>query len=153
MIAYDNSRQTFEGAEGMMNTGSIVPLTEEDLVRYYSNVNNPNCYADWNFTQNMSSNFVIPQEVVPYMNAINDLRRFETAFDGLRFFDLKRFGIEYSHSIGNPAQVITLAWNDPRRALEVPLEVMAAGMESSRPLDNSKLKNGVPFVVVNKNNK
>ena len=152
MIAYDNSRQTFEGIDGFVNTGQIEPLTAETLLTHYSDETNPNCFADWNFTQNMSSSFVIPTDVVPYMNAINDLRRFETVSDGLRFFDLKRFGIEYSHSIGNPAQVITLAWNDPRRALEVPQEVLAAGMATSRP-NNDVKQAEISLVVVTKNNK
>ena len=135
LIAYDTSRWTFTESDRQtfFANGALEYLTEEDMLSYYSDTNNPNCFADWDFTQNMSPGFVVPQEVVPYMNAVNDMRRYETVLEGLRFFDLKRFGIEYSHAIGNPAEVITLAWDDPRRALEIPQEVEAAGMQTSRP--------------------
>ena len=135
LIAYDNSRQSFGEADKVTYTasGNLMPLTREILEKHYSNVDNPNCFANWDFTKNMSGSFVIPQDVVVYMNAVNDLRRFETVLEGTRFFDLKRFGIEYSHFIGPNNTEYKLVWNDPRRALEVPQEVLSAGLESSRP--------------------
>ena len=83
----------------------------------------------------MSSDFVVPEEVYPYMNCLMDFRRYETLCEGRRFFDLKRFGIEYSHTIGRNSNVVTLKWNDPRRAIEIPIEAEAAGLETSRPAD------------------
>jgi hypothetical protein len=86
----------------------------------------------------MSADFVVPQEHVVYMNCLNDMRRFETAYTGLRFFDLKRWGIEYNHvygfnnDTGEFLEDIHLAWDDPRRAIEVPQEVLSAGMASSQ---------------------
>jgi hypothetical protein len=67
------------------------------------------------------------------MNCINDMRRYETAWMGLRFFDLKRFGMEIVHTFGPDAIEYRLAWNDPRRAIELPQEVLMAGLESSQP--------------------
>ena len=105
---------------------------------YYTRTANSNVFANWDFTQNMSPDFVIPQNLVVYMNCINDMRRFETAYTGLRFFDLKRFGIEYNHvygfnnDTGEYLEDIHLAWNDPRRAIEVPQEVLTAGLASSQ---------------------
>lgn len=138
LIAYDDSRRTLTEADlqTFSSQRRLTPLTQNDIETYYSTTLNPNCFENWNFTKNMSRSFVIPENLTPYMNAINDMRRFETVFDGFRFFDLKRFGIEYSHSVGNPAEVITLAWNDPRRAIEVPQEVIAGGLEPSRPQGN-----------------
>lgn len=149
LIAFDDSRQTFTAADKQRfeAQGALVPLTESLILSYYSNTNNPNCFENWDFTQRMSPDFIVPANAVPYMNCINDMRRFETVFDGLRFFDLKRFGIEYSHSIGNPAVVETLTWDDPRRAIEVPQEVLAAGLESSRPLANDDIKQDVNYRV------
>lgn len=147
LIAYDNSRQSFGDADKVTYTasGNLMPLTREILEKHYSNVDNPNCFANWNFTQNMSGSFVIPQDVVVYMNAVNDLRRFETVLEGTRFFDLKRFGIEYSHFIGPNNTEYKLVWNDPRRALEVPQEALSAGLEPSRatkdkPQDTNEFK-------------
>lgn len=67
------------------------------------------------------------------MNCLNELRRWETSFEGLRFFDLKRWGIEYKHVYNVTADETTLTVNDPRRAIEVPWEVISAGLEPSRP--------------------
>lgn len=52
-------------------------------------------------------------------------RRLETVHDGMRFFDLKRFNIDYKHWIGSsdgltPARVEVLTYDDPRRALTMP---------------------------------
>lgn len=52
-------------------------------------------------------------------------RRLETLHDGMRFFDLKRFNIDYKHWIGNndgltPAREEVLTYDDPRRALTMP---------------------------------
>jgi hypothetical protein len=71
------------------------------------------------------------------MNCLNDMRRYETMWEGFRFFDLKRWGIKYAHKIGPKAETIELDWNDPRRAVEAPLEVRTAGMASSRPLPDN----------------
>lgn len=147
IIAYDDSRQSFGAADKVTYTagGNLMPLTREIIEKHYSNVENPNCFANWDFTKNMSGSFVVPQDVVVYMNAVNDLRRFETVLEGTRFFDLKRYGIEYSHFIGPNNTEYKLTWNDPRRALEIPQEALSAGLESSRPAkdkpqDNSQFK-------------
>ena len=133
MAAYVKSIQTFDEANQAHYgaNGNIKDLTDDIIQGYFSVTANPNCFENWNFTQNMSSSFVIPEDLTPYMNCLNLYRRFETLFDGLRFFDLKRFGIEYSHKVGREGKVIELKWNDPRRALELPQEVISAGLESS----------------------
>lgn len=134
MAAYVKSIQTFDEANQAHYGGSgngLKELTDDIIQGYFSVPTSPNCFENWNFTQNMSSSFVIPEDLTPYMNCLNLYRRFETLFDGLRFFDLKRFGIEYSHKVGREGKVIELKWNDPRRALELPQEVISAGLESS----------------------
>ncbi|MCR4853048.1 MAG: RagB/SusD family nutrient uptake outer membrane protein [Prevotella sp.] len=135
LIAYDNSRWTFteEDERTFRNGNALTDLTRATLESYYSKAVNYNCYENWDFTQKMSPDFVVPQNVVVYMNAVNDMRRFETNWEGLRFFDLKRWGVEYSHFYSVDNVEYKLTWNDPRRAIEVPQEVMAAGLESSRP--------------------
>ncbi len=140
LIAYDNSRCTFSEANTALFTANnaLVPLTKELIDSYYSESTNTNCFANWNFTQNMSSDFVVPADVVPYMNCLNDFRRFETWLEGWRFFDLKRYGIEYSHFVGQENTEYFLSWNDPRRAIEIPQEVIAAGLASSRPLSSNE---------------
>ncbi len=101
---------------------------------------NTNCFSNWNFTQRMSSSFVVPAEAVPYMNCINDFRRYETAFEGLRFFDLKRWGIDYTHTVGVSEEKKECNYDDAIRAVEVPWEALSGGMDSSRPVSTDDTK-------------
>ncbi len=142
LIAYDDSRCTFSEANTTTYTANnaLVPLTRALIESYYANSTNTNCYADWDFTQRMSSDFIVPENAVIYMNCLNDFRRFETWLEGWRFFDLKRYGIEYSHFVGVDNVEYKLTWDDPRRAIEIPQEVIAAGLESSRPLTDGELE-------------
>ncbi len=141
LIAYDDSRRQFSDANTAIYTANnaLIPLTRDLIESYYSVSTNTNCYENWDFTQRMSSDFVIPQSVVTYMNCVNDFRRFETWLEGWRFFDLKRYGIEYSHYVGLENVEYKLTWDDSRRAIEIPQEVIAAGLESSRPITNEDL--------------
>ncbi len=141
LIAYDDSRQTFsETTKATYTAGNnLKPLTRELIDGWYGNSSHTNCFEDWNFTQKMSADFVVSADKVLYMNCLNDMRRFENWQEGWRFFDLKRYGIEYSHNVGNGNDYIEyfLSWDDPRRALEIPQEVIAAGLASSRPDDSN----------------
>lgn len=110
----------------------LLPLSESMLDSYYSSSRNSNCFDNWDFTKNMSSSFVVPAAAVKYMNCLNDLRRFETVWDGLRFFDLKRWGIEYSHIYGPDSKEYKLTWDDERRAIEIPEEAIVAGLQPSQ---------------------
>ena len=141
LIEYDKSRQSFseEDKKFYSNGGNMEELTEKILLRYYTyvegrNKQNPGVVENYNFTQNMSSSFVVPDDVTPYLNCLMDFRRYEQLFDGNRFFELKRWGIEYAHEYRDDAgvvQKVTLAWNDPRRAIELPQKVLSAGLPSS----------------------
>ena len=113
-------------------------MTDASLQKAFTNIASSkskknNCFDDWNFlTQNISSDIVVSSQAVPYMNCINSFRRFEHNFEGLRFFDLKRWGIEWKHYYGNNKDSVELKGNDMRRAIEVPWEAMANGAGSSR---------------------
>lgn len=115
-----------------------------------------NCFADWDFAANMG--VIVADDEVPFMNAINDYRRFETSFEGLRFFDVKRWGIEYTHRIATaipPTRTdymeTTLTWDDDRRALEIPQEVISAGLQASRPVKFEKCEGQEIMKPVNVN--
>ncbi|MBR1719821.1 MAG: RagB/SusD family nutrient uptake outer membrane protein [Phocaeicola sp.] len=141
ILAYDNNRFTFSESNNLFyrSSNALVDLTRETIESYYVRTSNSNVYADWNFTQKMDPNFVIDADKVVYMNCLNDMRRFETAYTGLRFFDLKRFGIEYTHVYGVDGEGVDyfLGSTDPRRAIEAPQEVLAAGLEPSQPTANT----------------
>lgn len=96
----------------------------------------PNSFfpEDWKANmQSVSSSFNLPSdEAYIYMNCINDFRRYETAFEGLRFFDVKRWGIPYVHNVDLDATPFLMQRGDAKRALEAPWETLASGLESSR---------------------
>ncbi|MCM1021671.1 MAG: RagB/SusD family nutrient uptake outer membrane protein [Muribaculum sp.] len=63
-------------------------------------------------------------------------RRIETLHQGLRWFDIKRYGIEIPRRLlddtGNPESITDwLRVGDPRRAVQIPLRVRDAGMEAN----------------------
>lgn len=146
LYAYEESRQSFSAANKAFYTsgGALTSLTENALISWYTpteaNVkNHSNTLANWDFTQNMSPDFIVPANdtIIAYMNCLNDMRRYETAWTGLRFFDVKRYGFEYEHHFGPDDQVFKLEWNSPKRAIEVPQEVLVAGMEASQPVTSA----------------
>ena len=61
---------------------------------------------------------------------ILQLRRLEGLQEGLRWYDLKRYGIEFSHNrAGNTPDV--LKKDDLRRAIQLPQDVINAGMQAN----------------------
>lgn len=77
-----------------------------------------------------SDKYSLTADKLPYIYCLLHFRRIETIFDGYRWFDIKRYGIEVTHHIGR-TRVETLTLNDPRRALQIPAEVISAGMEGN----------------------
>ena len=70
------------------------------------------------------------------LQCVLTMRRIETAQLGMRWFDVKRYGIEIPritlNSSGNPAKITDrLLKDDPRRALQIPSKVVASGFEAN----------------------
>ena len=61
---------------------------------------------------------------------ILQMRRITTMQEGLRFLDIKRYGIEFSHNLdgGNP---IVFHTADKRGAIQLPEDVVKAGLEAN----------------------
>lgn len=78
----------------------------------------------------MSASFRIPAGSENLIYAVLHMRRIETFEDGWRWMDLKRYGIEISHKQGLEP-VNTLTWNDPRRAIQIPQEVILSGLQAN----------------------
>ncbi len=122
------------------NKSHLAPdsLTEAVIKNFYV-PNNTLFVKPLNTTQ-MSSNFVVSAAQRPFVNCVLHFRRIETMFDGYRWFDIKRYGIEINHAIGKTT-VDKLVYNDERRAIQLPQEVISAGVEPNprlvRPLSSS----------------
>lgn len=72
--------------------------------------------------------FVIENgEQLNFVNCILHLRRIETVHEGLRWFDIKRYGIEVTHNISGGNEDV-LKVDDLRRAIQIPTDVIGAGL-------------------------
>ena len=58
------------------------------------------------------------------------MRRLETWGEGLRFVDIKRYGIEYAHLLDGEDPVVFRA-ADKRGAIQLPEDVIKAGLEAN----------------------
>lgn len=141
---WNNSIETFseKDKKNFVETGDILYMEDKHFQSNFRNTatnKKPNCYDDWNFlSQNISSDLVVSTAAVPYMNCLNDFRRFEHSFEGIRFFDLKRWGLEWTHYFGQDKIAYTMKGVDERRALEAPWEALANGAGSSRPVASAE---------------
>jgi hypothetical protein len=68
------------------------------------------------------------------LQCIQHFRRIEGVHMGKRWFDIKRFGLEFTRKIGYN-RVESLTMMDPRKAIQIPSEVIAAGLEANTRAD------------------
>lgn len=64
------------------------------------------------------------------IQCILHLRRIETIHEGLRWQDIKRYGIEIAHNRDKQSDDV-LKIDDPRRAIQLPQDVINAGLEAN----------------------
>lgn len=85
------------------------------------------------------------------IHCILHFRRIETMFEGMRWFDIKRYGITVHHAYRGPAEDDIhhdyLHWNDSRRVLQIPQNVIKAGYPSN---DRSQALNNQSGGLVSK---
>ena len=81
--------------------------------------------------QQMCPSWKITDTQMPYIWCVLHFRRIETLHDGLRWFDIKRYGIELTHEIGYPVVKKRLIWNDDRRAIQLPQEALDGGQTAN----------------------
>lgn len=114
-------------------------LTKELIQSYYDDSKTyeateydprPGIFDKLNIDEICPSQYTLTDDKKPFIYCLLHFRRIETIFDGLRWFDVKRYGIEVTHKIGRN-RVETLTPLDPRRALQLPAEVISAGIESN----------------------
>ena len=85
-----------------------------------------------------------------YLQCVLHYRRIETFHTGMRWYDIRRYGIEIEHLIGANGRDV-LKWDDPRRAYQLPADVLTSGMEPTireytTPSDQEYVKSSVSFV-------
>ena len=65
---------------------------------------------------------------------------------GMRWFDIKRLGLEYSHFVGKDKEEIRLSLNDDRRAIQIPSNVIAAGHQANPRGEDPNVKDNTEKV-------
>jgi hypothetical protein len=128
------------------NSSHLAPnaLTETIIRNFY--ISSRTDFVKTLNNDKMSSSFVVTAAQRPLIHCVLHFRRIETMFDGYRWFDIKRYGIEIEHNIAGKG-VDKLVYNDPRRAIQLPQEVISAGLEpnprklTALPAGNFKLVN------------
>jgi hypothetical protein len=134
---FDDSRKIKQG-----NTFIPTAILTDAIIRSFYTKARPLFVQEFN-TEKISPDFIVTENQKPLLDCILHFRRLETIYDGMRWFDIKRYGIEITHKIGK-GRVETLTWDDPRRALQIPQEVILAGM------DPNDRKPDVPMTDVEK---
>ena len=76
-----------------------------------------------------STEYSVTEANLPVLQCVQHFRRIVTVHNGMRFFDIKRLGLEITHVIGKDSRTETLTMLDPRKALQIPNEVISAGLE------------------------
>lgn len=117
-------------------TKSKMTLTPENIKKYYDGMDY------WTWDKPTQKKHLHPlfqwdgegstQESM--LQCVLNFKRLETIYEGYRWFDVKRYGITIyrrtMNAAGEPESVSdSLTVNDPRRALQLPQEVMAAGYQ------------------------
>ena len=112
-------------------------LTLASITRFYSNTKTAAQIASDDYISelhpgDMSPEFqVLAGDDLSVLYCILHFRRIETMFEGLRWFDIKRYGIKVRHVYRGPVDagntVDELNWNDKRRVLQIPNNVRNAG--------------------------
>ena len=117
------------GGRMQMLADSTVDLTQEKITKFYGEKAGTK-FAPALHNQDMDPAWVITAEQMPFVHCAIHFRRIEGLHDGIRWHDIKRYGIEIEHVQGkDPAR--KLVWNDDRRAIQLPQEVIVAGMTAN----------------------
>ena len=113
-----------------------ISLTLSQIVDFYNNVNYYTPSAP-TVKKKFNTSFVIESTTEePLLQCILQLRRLLTIHDGLRWQDIKRYGmVIYRRQLNtsNKIDAITdsLVVKDPRRALQLPQDVITAGIQAN----------------------
>ena len=114
---------------------NMVELTKDLIVKFYNeDYQRRRDYTKFGIMKEFHIDEICPcehpmtPEIEPYMQCIQHFRRIQNIHMGNRWFDIKRYGFSITHKMGIN-RVITLEVNDPRYAIQIPNEVIGAGLE------------------------
>jgi hypothetical protein len=101
-------------------------LTKDAIIKFYT-ASRPAFVLPFH-TRELSPDFIVTAQQKPFIDCVLHFRRLERMLEGRRWFDLKRYGIEITHVIGKASRTVTLTYDDDRRAIQIPQDVVGAGL-------------------------
>lgn len=121
---------------GVASTSSMIPMTSNAIIKFYGSKDPGFGIVKPIHVDEVcpSDKYTLTEAMMPYMQCIQHLRRIETVHTGMRWFDIKRLGLSITHKIGRD-QVKTLETLDARYAIQIPSEVLSAGVEPNKRLE------------------
>lgn len=142
--AYILNSQLTEGAKDINTwmrshcrpTVKVDLITKDSLIRFYNKLPymEPTTTADNKRAIKKHLNplgfTVAAGDQEALIQCILHLRRIETIHEGTRWADIKRYGIEFSHNRDGLADDL-LKLDDPRRAIQLPQDVINAGLAAN----------------------
>jgi hypothetical protein len=121
------------------------PLTLAGIKSKYSRAANPsndpffkdpNIYVSNLHPKEMGFEKVLTGDDLSVLDCVLHFRRIETMYEGLRWFDIKRYGITVYHHYRSATEdeihTDSLTYNDRRRVLQLPNNVIEAGYPANR---------------------
>lgn len=141
-LVYENQPDlALEYLQAWTTMWTISQPLEDVKVRLTYGDNGTYSYAD-DLSNASKMGINVPANYEYLIKCILHFRRIETLHDGLRWFDIKRYGIEITHEIDDKG-TMTLTWDDERRAIQLPQDVIIAGVEQNpRTTDNKGSASG-----------
>lgn len=124
-----NHDHLMQGDMASQNRG-MTELDADKVIRFYSSSN-----PGYGIVKTFHIDEVCPSDkykltaaIEPYLQCVQHFRRIQTVHLGQRWFDIKRYGLSIVHKMGI-SDVYTLKVLDPRYAIQIPAEVIGAGLE------------------------
>ncbi len=126
-------------------------LTLDRIKTRYRRTSAYNDYVSELHPAEMGFEKVLTDNDLSVLDCILHFRRIETIHEGLRWFDIKRYGIKIYHHYRNAREddihTDSLTWDDPRRVLQLPNNVIESGYPGNRQTSSAGGASGSGYVV------
>lgn len=130
LSVWEKARRNCPSAEG--DEDRFVDLTVENIRDFYVDDD-----PGYGIAKKINIDLICPSdksvsspEETGVLQCIQHFRRIEMLHTGMRWFDIKRLGLEFDRKIGKD-EVDHLGVFDERKAVQIPAEIQAAGMQSN----------------------
>lgn len=126
------------------------PLALGDITRKYDR-SKSNIFVGDLHPKEMGFEIILEGDDQAVLDCILHFRRIERLYEGDRWYDIKRYGITVYHHYRGPMEddihTDSLTWNDKRRVLQLPNNVIEAGYPANRDRGSMGMSSGGGFQV------